>query len=313
VTSGPPRAGAGHGAGGYGDPRAGGYGDRVRRALPAFFQPLEVAAVLPSTMLRAAELAAGGAGEGATVVADVQTAGRGRLNRTWSAPPGSSLLLTVVLRPSLAPAEAWLAAAAAGVALVDAVRVTLARAGALAAAARAPVGAGPGRQGAGTRVGLKWPNDLLLDGRKAAGLLAEARVRGGRVEWVLVGMGVNVGHGAADLPAGLAGRATSVALAAGGPVDRVDLLEAWAGPFLTRYRALAAGDTAAVLADYASRLDTLGREVRADLLGAGPVTGTAAGLGPTGGLLVRTAAREVVEVAAGDVEHLRTAESPSRG
>lgn len=263
-----------------------GYRDRVRRALPAFFEPLEVAEVLPSTMLRAAELATRGAPEGATVVADAQTAGRGRLDRTWSAPPGTSLLLTVVLRPPLAGAEAWLVAAAAGAALVDAVRQVL-----------------PGP----VLVGLKWPNDLLVGGRKAAGLLAEARVDRGRLDWVLLGMGVNVGQGPDGFPPELTGQATSLALAAGAPVDRAGLLHAWAGPFLARYAALAAGDTARVLADYHDRLHTLGREVRADRLSGGPVTGTAVGLGPGGSLVVLTPGGRRVEVAAGDVEHLRPA------
>jgi BirA family biotin operon repressor/biotin-[acetyl-CoA-carboxylase] ligase len=270
---------------GAGDP-ARGYAGRVRLALPPFFQPLEVAAALPSTMTRAAELAAAGAPEGATVVADVQSAGRGRLERAWTAPPGSSLLLSVVLRPRLAPADAWLTAAAAGVALADAVRELL---------------------DAGPAVGLKWPNDLLVGGRKAAGLLAEARAAGDRLEWVLLGVGVNVGQGADGFPAELAGRATSVALAAGAPVDRVRLLAAWARAFLAGYRALAAGHTGAVLAGYRERLDTLGRPVRAELLGSGPVTGVAVGLGPTGGLVIHTPAGRRVEVAAGDVEHLRPA------
>lgn len=277
----------------------GGYGDRVRRALPAFFAPLEVEAVLPSTMLRAAELAAGGAPEGATVVADVQTAGRGRLDRTWAAPPGTSLLLTVVLRPALPAGTAWLAAAAAGVALVDAVRELLARPS--------------GSAGVTQAVGLKWPNDLVVGGRKAAGLLAEARVGGGRLEWVLLGIGVNVGQGPDGFPPELAGRATSLALAAGVPVGRAGLLRSWAGPFLDRYVALAAGDSARVLADYHDRLDTLGREVRADLLGAGPVSGTAVGLGPTGSLVIRTPAGRRVEVAAGDVRHLRAAPASASG
>ncbi|HEX6676822.1 MAG TPA: hypothetical protein VF486_17560, partial [Actinomycetes bacterium] len=98
----------------------GDYEGAVRAALPGFFGPVEVAASLPSTMARATELAAAGAPEGATVVADAQQAGRGRLGRGWDAPPGSSLLLTVVLRPRLAPEQAWLAVAAAGIALVDA-------------------------------------------------------------------------------------------------------------------------------------------------------------------------------------------------
>ena len=166
----------------------------ARRALPGFFSPLEVVASVPTTMSRAADLAAAGEPEGATVVAEEQTEGRGRLGRAWVAPPGTSLLVSVVLRPPLATDAVWLTVAAAGVALAGAVDEV------------AP-GAAP--------AGLKWPNDLELHGGKAAGLLAEAQLEGDRLAAVLLGMGVNVGQGAGDFPAEVAGRATSVSLAAG--------------------------------------------------------------------------------------------------
>lgn len=264
------------------------YQEGVRRALPSFFAPVEVAASLPSTMVRAAELAAAGAPEGATVVADAQSAGRGRLGRAWLAPAGSSLLLTVVLRPRLVPEQAWLTVAAAGVALVDATAALLVR-----AAAEPPA------------VGLKWPNDLLVGGRKAAGMLAEARSQGCRLDWVLLGVGVNVGQLAGDFPAELAGRATSLRLAAGGEVDRVALLGAWGERFAGGYRALASGEVDRTLAAYLERLDTLGRPVRAELLGGEAVEGVAVGVGAGGALTVRTAAGAEVAVPSGDVEHVR--------
>jgi BirA family biotin operon repressor/biotin-[acetyl-CoA-carboxylase] ligase len=262
------------------------YAERVRQALPGFFEPLEVAASLPSTMARAAELAAGGAAEGATVVAEEQTAGRGRLGRTWVAPPGSSLLLSVVLRPPLPREAVWLTVAAAGVALAGAVEA---------------VAAG------GPPVGLKWPNDLELGGRKAAGLLAEAHLEGERLDWVVLGMGVNVAQRREDLPPELADRATSVALALGAPVDRAALLAAWAGRFVDGYRHLAAGEPGPVLAAYRRRLVTLGRRVRADRVGAEPVVGTAVDLTATGALVVQTDAGALVDVLAADVHHLRPA------
>src|SRR5215211_7094906 len=176
-------------------------GGWARAALPGFFSPLEVAASVPTTMARAAELASSGAPEGATVLAEEQTEGRGRLGRAWVAPPGSSLLLSVVLRPPIGREAVWLTVAAAGVALAEAVDAV------------APA-AGPAT--------LKWPNDLELHGRKAAGLLAEA-------------------HLAGDLLPEVADRATSVSLAAGAPVDRAELLAAWAGRFLAGYQTLCAG------------------------------------------------------------------------
>jgi BirA family transcriptional regulator, biotin operon repressor / biotin---[acetyl-CoA-carboxylase] ligase len=277
------------------------YAERVRRALPGFFEPLEVAASLPSTMARAAELAAGGAPEGATVVADQQTQGRGRLGRGWVAPPGSSLLLSVVLRPPLPREAVWLTVAAAGVALAGAVEAV--------AAGAAPVDRGAGREPPGppVAVGLKWPNDLELGGRKAAGLLAEAHLGGQRLGWVVLGIGVNVTQRREDLPAELADRATSVALALGAPVDRAALLAAWAERFVDGYRHLAAGEPGPVLAAYRRRLVTLGRRVRADRVGAQPVVGTAVDLTATGGLVVQTDAGARVDVLAADVHHLRPA------
>src|SRR5215218_5646631 len=258
----------------------------ARRALPGFFSPLEVVASVPTTMSRAAELAAAGEPEGATVVAEEQTEGRGRLGRAWVAPPGTSLLVSVVLRPPLATDAVWLTVAAAGVALAGAVDEV------------AP-GAAP--------AGLKWPNDLELGGRKAAGLLAEAQLDGDRLAAVLLGMGVNVTQGAADLPAEVADRATSVSLAAGAPVDRAELLAAWAGRFLAGYQTLCAGRPGPVLSAYRERLATVGQRVRADRIGADPVVGTAVDLTPAGGLVVQTAAGARVEVLAGDVYHLRPA------
>ena len=277
---------------GSGEPQGGApvhqYAERVRRALPGFFGPLEVVASLPSTMARAAELAAGGAAEGATVVAEQQTEGRGRLSRSWVAPPGSSLLLSVVLRPPLPREAVWLTVAAAGVAL----------AGAVEAVAAGPVP---------VSVGLKWPNDLELGGRKAAGLLAEAHLEGQRLGWVVLGMGVNVAQRREDLPPELADRATSVALALQAPVDRAALLAAWAERFVDGYRQLAAGEPGPVLAAYRRRLVSLGRRVRADRVGADPVVGTAVDLTATGGLVVQTDAGARVDVLAADVHHLRPA------
>src|SRR6266508_1312117 len=213
----------------------GNYAERVRGALPGFFEPLEVVASLPSTMARAAELATGGAAEGATVVAEEQTEGRGRLGRTWVAPPGSSLLLSVVLRPPLPRDAVWLMVAAAGVAL----------AGAVEAAAASPV-----------PVGLKWPNDLELGGRKAAGLLAEAHLEGQRLGWVVLGMGVNVAQRREDLPPELADRATSVALARRAPVDRVG-----AEPVVGTAVDLTATGGLVVQTDAGARVDVLAADV----------------------------------------------------
>lgn len=256
-------------------------------ALPRFFSPLEVLDRVPTTMARAAELGEAGAPEGATVVAEEQTSGRGRLGRSWVAPPGTGLLVSVLVRPALAPADLWLVASLAGVALVDAVGELASR------APRRP------------RLGLKWPNDLLLDGKKAAGLLAEAGIHGGRLAWVALGMGANVNQSLEDFPPEVAELATSVALATGARVDRAELLGAWGARFEAGYRQLAAGATQPLLAAYRDRLETLGRQVRADRVAGGPLVGTAVDLSAGGNLVVLTGTGARVEVATADVRHLR--------
>jgi BirA family transcriptional regulator, biotin operon repressor / biotin---[acetyl-CoA-carboxylase] ligase len=266
----------------------GGYAQALRGALPPFFTPLEVVARLPTTMARATALAEAGAPEGATVIAEEQTAGRGRLGRGWVAPSGTALLVSVVLRPALDSRRIWLVASLAGVALVDAVRERLAAAGSPATA------------------GLKWPNDLLLDGRKAAGMLAEAGAGAGGPPWVVLGMGVNVRQTAADFPGELAGRATSVAQAAAEQVDRAGLLGAWGERFVAGYRDLGAGAVASLLTRYRDRLETLGRRVRAERVAGGPLVGTAVDVTDSGSLVILTGSGARVEVAAADVEHLRS-------
>jgi len=159
-------------------------GDRATSALKATrFTDIRWLPETGSTNADALELAAAGAPEGLVVVADHQTAGRGRLARTWEAPPGASLLVSVLLRPDLEPADAHLAVSAMAIAAAEAVAEV---------APLHPV--------------LKWPNDLLVmsgakyDGRKLGGILAEAVIEGDRLGAVVVGLGLNV-NWPADLPA----------------------------------------------------------------------------------------------------------------
>ncbi|WP_108664031.1 biotin--[acetyl-CoA-carboxylase] ligase [Euzebya rosea] len=221
--------------------------------------------------------AAATAGEPAGLVigTDLQTAGRGRRGRSWSESPGRGLALSVLLRPSL-PTSRWpLLPLVAGLAVHD--------------AAASVVGA--------ERIGLKWPNDLLLDGTKTSGVLVEALG-----DAVVVGMGVNVDWRGVDRPADL--RATSLAEAVDGDVDRaavlVELLEA-----LGRWVDLAETDPEAVVPAYVTRCATLGTDVVVH--GPSPVTGRAVGLTHEGHLRVRREDGTEVVVSAGDVEHLRPA------
>src|SRR5436189_175642 len=154
-----------------------------------------------STNTTALDMAARGEPEWTVVAAGHQIGGRGRLGRTWVSGPNSSLLFSFILRPPMPPDRALL--------------LTLLSAVAMAEAAEAE---------AGVKVGCKWPNDLLVDDRKVAGILAEARVRGRSLQHVVIGLGMNL----RDVPDGGEGAAPL------GPVDRFALL---AG-FLRRFREL---------------------------------------------------------------------------
>lgn len=234
-------------------------------------RPLEVHETVASTNDLAREAARRGAPEGLTVLADSQSAGRGRLGRRWVSPPGVNLYVSVLLRPGA------LSAAAAP-------QLTLLGGVAVASAALA----------SGLVPTLKWPNDLLLGGRKAAGVLADLETApGGRIESLVLGVGLNVNLDPSALPPDVAPLATSFAAALGTPVDRaavarhlLESLDAWLG----RWRRDGFGPVRdAWLALSALR----GRRLAVAVGGPGAadvVEGVAAGLGEEGALLLDTAA-----------------------
>lgn len=250
--------------------------DALRRSLVAdvpLVSAIEFHDVIGST--NGELLARTDAAAGTVVIADVQTEGRGRRGRSWHAPAGSSLMLSVLVRPALAPATWPLLPLAVGSAVVE--------------AARAVVDVDP------ARLALKWPNDLLVDGVKAAGILVEVSS-----DRVVAGMGINVDWRGVPRPEGL--RATSLAEAAATDVDRWQLLEVLLGS-LDRHLDLAGVDPTGVVQRYAADCATIGVEVTAD--GAAPITGTAIGLTVDGHLRIRTADGDDHVVVAGDVEHVR--------
>jgi len=229
---------------------------------------------IDSTNREAAALARAGAPEGVVVVADHQRAGRGRLGRSWQAPPGSSLLLSVLLRPALDAARVHLVTIAVALAAADACREV-----------------------AGFSPELKWPNDLVVNDRKLAGILAEVSIEGNALRWVVVGLGLNV-NWPAELPHDLAGIAIAANHVAGRPVDRERLLVELLNRLEARY-----GSLDAQVEDYRARCRTIGREVRVDLPDE-QLTGRAVDVDDDGHLLVETAHGTRV-VAAGDVVHVR--------
>jgi BirA family biotin operon repressor/biotin-[acetyl-CoA-carboxylase] ligase len=243
------------------------------------FTTVRTYAELDSTNTALVGEARSGAPEGLVLVADHQTGGRGRLGRTWSAAPGAALLVSVLLRPPLPIDEVSVVLMAAGLAACDGVEAA-----------------------AGFRPGLKWPNDLVVEDRKLAGLLSEAT--GGADPGVVLGLGINVAVSA--YPAELADQATSCEEAASRPVDRADLLVAFLTALESRYSTvLAGGRRAAILDAYRADSATLGRRVRVELTSGPALEGSASGVTDDGRLVVVDAAGAEHLVSVGDVKHLR--------
>ena len=219
----------------------------------------------------AAALAEGGAPEGCLVIADAQSAGRGRLGRTWASPPGAGLYVSVVLRPET-PAIPLLTVAA-GIAVAQGVEIVT-----------------------GLRPDLKWPNDVFIDRRKVAGILAEGTLR-----YIILGIGINVMRG--SFPPDIAARATSLETELGRPVDRTALLVECLASFVEWYALLRGGDRAAVTRAWRARAGaSLGRRVRWD--GAGTqVDGVVEDIDIDGALIVRTPER-TLRVISGEVTWL---------
>ncbi len=228
--------------------------------------------------------AATGASEGLVAVANHQTSGRGRLGRRWESEPGASLLVSVLLRPSAPPLELpserlHLVTAACSMAACDAVG-----------------------QVAGFRPGVKWPNDLMADGRKLAGVLAESRVVAAAVDALVVGVGLNVAQ--ESFPAELSQIATSCNQVAGRQVARADLLVAFLIALDRRYARLAQlSGLADTLSEYRGACVTIGRPVRAELADHS-ITGVAVEIDDDGRLVVETSPGAHTVVTAGDVIHL---------
>lgn len=220
-----------------------------------------------------------GAPEGTVLAAEVQTAGRGRLDRRWTCPPRAALSFSVLLRPDGVPAVArgWIPLLA-GVAVAAGLRAQ-----------------------SGLDARLKWPNDVLVGGAKIAGILAEQAG-----DAIVLGTGINVTTRREELPVP---HATSVVLAGAAP-DREQLLVAVLGELETWYRrwvaaaASGAGDPAGLRAEYLRLSATVGQQVRVSMPGGKLITGRAGDVDATGRLVVETASGPV-PVSAGDVVHVR--------
>ncbi|MEZ4311331.1 MAG: biotin--[acetyl-CoA-carboxylase] ligase [Polyangiaceae bacterium] len=259
-------------------------------------RPLSIVAVTASTNDDAKRAAAAGAPHGAVFLADAQRAGRGRGGHTWHSPAGENLYLSMVLRPAVAAAEVAPITLAVGLATARVVRAALGGSAGVGVGVGDGVGVGAGvggGAGAGAGVALKWPNDVLVEGRKIAGVLVEGQLRGERVASLVAGIGLNARTAA--FPEELSDRATSLALEGVDSVDRSALAAALIA------------EVGAVVATYErARLAPMLREIReldflrgraVDIDGA---RGLADGIDEVGRLLVREASGGVRAVASGE-------------
>ncbi len=218
-----------------------------------------------------------GAAEGLVFVTDEQVTGRGRRGRHWTAPAGTSLLTSILLRPTwLPPSDAFLLAILAAVAAAEAVETV-----------------------SGLIVDLKWPNDLQINGRKLSGVLLETELDADALHWAVIGCGINVNWNPRAVPE-LAAIATSIQVEAGHAIDQRGLLRVLLQRLDARYNALRLGARSALFDAWRARLRMLGQPITADTP-QGVLQGTAEDVMPDGALVIRAEDGQRYIVTAGDV------------
>lgn len=225
------------------------------------------------------DLAKEGATEGTVVIADTQTKGRGRLQRTWISPSGFNLYMSIIFRPSISPKEASILTLVSSIALFETVNSY------------------------GIKCKIKWPNDLLINRRKVAGVLTEMEPDGERVQFVLVGLGINVNMTRGvmnELMGEVSEIATSVREALGHEVERheftanvINLLEKWYDEFKSKGKST-------ILDEWKKRWGDRNKRVRVRF-DRSVIEGIAYDLDPNGFLLVRKDNGEIEKIIAGDV------------
>jgi BirA family biotin operon repressor/biotin-[acetyl-CoA-carboxylase] ligase len=231
---------------------------------------------LESTNTEALRLALEGAPEGTVVIADGQSEGRGRLDRIWESPHSTNLYLSVVLRPDILAASASLIPLAVGVTVADLLSQYC-----------------PGR------VRLKWPNDVLIDGRKICGILTEMRTRADRVHFIIVGIGVNINMRRLDFSREIRETATSLRIGTDCEIERLDVairlldyLERW-------YRIFLNGGQDHIRESWLKYADIIGKRIEV-VFKSDTQRGTVVGLDENGALLIE-GETGVQQVLAGDV------------
>jgi BirA family transcriptional regulator, biotin operon repressor / biotin---[acetyl-CoA-carboxylase] ligase len=233
--------------------------------------------VLDSTNTTAYQLAAGGAAEGEAIIADAQSRGRGRLERVWQSPPGRNLYVSIILKPPLAPSAAPQITPMAGVAVAELL---------------APYCPG--------QVAIKWPNDILISGKKACGILTEMKASSGTVDFVILGIGININMNRDDFDPALRDTATSLKIETGAVVDRLSIagrlfesLEKW-------YNVLTRDGFPGIRHRFLDYNDMVGRRIQVAFHQRTEI-GEVIGIDDDGTILMRDEEGAVRRVSAGDI------------
>ena len=231
---------------------------------------------LESTNNEAKKFAAEGCPEGLLVVTECQNSGRGRLSRGWFSPAGKGIWMSVVLRPPFSPQEAPKCTLMAAVAVNNAIREI-----------------------AQINSGIKWPNDILYNGRKLVGILTEMSAEMDAINYVVIGIGINVNIDVSEFPEELSAIATSVSAEVGSKIDRVGLLSAILKHLEKSYTEAIQNGFGRLLDEWRAQSITLGQEV--DVIGSNrKFSGTAVNIDDDGALLVKKG-DTLERVLAGDV------------
>src|SRR6185369_11473958 len=234
-----------------------------------------------STNAHAFRLAEEGAAEGTVVIADAQSGGKGRLGRVWSSPPGVNLYCSVVLRPSIKPYEAPQLTFLSAVAVARAIEHVT-----------------------GLKPEIKWPNDVLIAGKKVAGLLNEMSAETDGINFVILGLGVNLNMSSEQFPTDLRSPATSLLIETGHPVGRVCFAAQMLRELDMLYAGFLANGFLQVREEWQQRCNAHGREVVVSNGGAAVVRGMFGGIDGDGALLVRQPDGSVERILSGDVKVL---------
>jgi BirA family biotin operon repressor/biotin-[acetyl-CoA-carboxylase] ligase len=242
-----------------------------------------------STNDEAFRLGEEGAPEGTVLIAESQSSGKGRMQRVWYSPPGANIYTSVILKPPVGTIQATQIPIAAGVAAAETINEFC-----------------PGK------AWIKWPNDVLIGGKKVCGILAQMKMSGQAVDFVVVGVGINVNLTREQFPPDIQEIATSLAIEAGGEISRPALIIRLYENMAKWYRELTRNGFAAVRERWLNQSEMIGKTVSV-IFKSEAVSGKAVGLDEDGSLILMTANNQKMTVSAGDASILKEVNTNAAG